>query len=70
MVEPEVAFLDLQGNMKLIEDFVSYIVQRVIENKKDELEILERDISKIRNVKPPFPKIHIVILLNYFIKGK
>ncbi len=57
MVEPEVAFLDLQGNMKLIEDFVSYIVQRVIENKKDELEILERDISKIRNVKPPFPKI-------------
>jgi len=57
MVEPEVAFLDLQGNMELIEDFVSYIVQRVIENKKDELEILERDISKIRNVKPPFPKI-------------
>jgi len=57
MVEPEVAFLDLQGNMELIEDFVSYIVQRVIENKKDELEILERDISKIRNVEPPFPKI-------------
>jgi len=57
MVEPEVAFLDLQGNMELIEDFVSYIIQRVIENKKDELEILERDISKIRNVKPPFPKI-------------
>ncbi|HPC56751.1 MAG TPA: asparagine--tRNA ligase [Caldisericia bacterium] len=57
MVEPEVAFLDLQGNMELIEDFVSYIVQRVIENKKDELEILERDISKIKNVKPPFPKI-------------
>jgi len=57
MVEPEVAFLDLQGNMELIEDFVSYIVQRVIENKKDELEILERDISRIKNVKPPFPKI-------------
>lgn len=57
MVEPEVAFLDLEGNMKLIEDFVSYIVQRVIENKKDELEILERDLSKLKNVIPPFPKI-------------
>jgi len=46
MVEPEVAFLDLQGNMELIEDFVSYIVQRVIENKKDELEILEEIYQK------------------------
>jgi len=57
MVEPEVAFLDLEGNMKLIEDFVSYIVQRVIDKKKEELKILERDISKLEKVTPPFPKI-------------
>lgn len=57
MVEPEVAFLDLEGNMKLIEDFVSYIVQRVIEKKKEELKILERDTSKLEKVKPPFPRI-------------
>ncbi|MDI6861290.1 MAG: asparagine--tRNA ligase [Caldisericia bacterium] len=57
MVEPEVAFLDLEGNMKLIEDFVSYIVQRVIERKKEELKILERDTSKLEKVKPPFPRI-------------
>jgi len=68
MVEPEVAFLDLQGNMELIEDFVSYIVQRVIENKKDELEILERDISKIKNVKPPFPKISYSDAINLLHK--
>lgn len=57
MVEPEVAFLDLEGNMKLIEDFVSYIVQRVIERKKEELKILERDTTKLEKVKPPFPRI-------------
>lgn len=57
MVEPEVAFLDLEGNMKLIEDFVSYIVQRVVEKKKEELKILERDTSKLEKVKPPFPRI-------------
>jgi asparaginyl-tRNA synthetase len=57
MVEPEVAFLDLEGNMKLIEDFVSYIVQRVLDKKKEELKILERDTTKLEKVKPPFPKI-------------
>lgn len=57
MVEPEVAFLDLEGNMKLIEDFVSYIVQRVIEKKKEELKILERDTSLLERVKPPFPRV-------------
>ncbi|MCX8094603.1 MAG: asparagine--tRNA ligase [Caldisericia bacterium] len=57
MVEPEVAFLDLEGNMKLIEDFVSYVVQRVIERKKEELKILERDTTKLEKVKPPFPRV-------------
>ncbi len=57
MVEPEVAFLDLEGNMKLIEDFVSYIIQRVLDKKREELKILERDTTKLEKVIPPFPKI-------------
>ena len=57
MVEPEVAFLDLDGNMKLIEDFVSYIIQRVIKNKTYELEILERNTERLKKVVPPFPRI-------------
>ncbi|HDH63206.1 MAG TPA: asparagine--tRNA ligase [Firmicutes bacterium] len=57
MVEPEVAFLDLDGNMKLIEDFVSYIIQRVIKNKAYELEILERNTERLKKVVPPFPRI-------------
>jgi asparaginyl-tRNA synthetase len=57
MVEPEVAFFDLDDDMRLAEDFISYIVQRVLENRKSELEILERDISRLEKIKVPFPRI-------------
>ncbi|MBC87563.1 MAG: asparagine--tRNA ligase [Bdellovibrionaceae bacterium] len=58
MVEPEVAFNDLYDNMDLMEQFVEYVVQRTITNKKEELEILERDVSKLAPVKGEFPRIH------------
>ena len=57
MVEPEVAFCDLDQLMELEENFVSYIVQTVLANCKAELEILERDISHLERVTPPFPRI-------------
>jgi len=57
MVEPEVAFNDLNDNMDLAEEFVEYIVQQVVKNKRAELEFLERDISKLENIKRPFPRI-------------
>jgi asparaginyl-tRNA synthetase len=43
--------------MKLQEDYVTYIVQTVLNKRKSELEILNRDLSKLENIKPPFPKI-------------
>ncbi|MGB9664882.1 MAG: asparagine--tRNA ligase [Ignavibacteria bacterium] len=58
MVEPEVAFADLNDDMDLAEEFVEYIVQTVIKNRRKELEYLERDISKLEKVKRPFPRIH------------
>ena len=58
MIEPEVAFFDLQDDMQLAEEFVSYIVQTVLKNRKQELETLERDTTKLEKVTPPFPKIH------------
>ena len=58
MVEPEVAFANLADNMELAEDFVEYVVQRTIKNRKDELAVLERDVSKLEVIKAPFPKIH------------
>ncbi len=57
MVEPEVAFNDLQDNMELAEAFVEYIVQRVLKNKQEELAILERNLSLLEKVKSPFPRI-------------
>ncbi len=58
MVEPEVAFADLNDDMDLAEEFVEFIVQTVIKNRKKELDYLERDISKLEKVKRPFPRIH------------
>ena len=58
MIEPEVAYFDLNDDMKLAEDFVSYIVQSVLEHRRDDLITLERDISKLEKVQAPFPKIH------------
>ncbi len=57
MVEPEVAFADSNDNMRLQEEFISYLVERALENCQEELKILERDTSKIEHVKPAFPRI-------------
>jgi asparaginyl-tRNA synthetase len=57
MIEPEMAFADQDDNMVLQENFVSAIVQRVLERRRGDLEILERDITKLENIKAPFPRI-------------
>jgi asparaginyl-tRNA synthetase len=57
MVEPEVAFADSDDNMRLQEDFVSYLVERALERCAPELEVLERDTSKLEHVRPPFPRV-------------
>jgi asparaginyl-tRNA synthetase len=57
MVEPEVAWNDSDDNMRLQEDFVTFLVQRAVERRARELAELERDVSKLERVKPPFPRI-------------
>ena len=57
MVEPEIAYCDLDENMDWAEKLVSFIVRRVLENSQTELKILERDIVKLEKIVPPFPKI-------------
>ena len=57
MVEPEVAYLELDGLMELAEEFVSHIVQRVLSRRRADLTTIGRDTSKLENVKPPFPRI-------------
>jgi len=57
MVEPEVAFLDLAGDMDLAERLLTFIVARVLEKRRPELAILERDVTKLEVVKGPLPRI-------------
>lgn len=57
MLEPEMAYYTNDDNMRLQEELVSFIVQRVLENRRRELEIIERDTTKLEQVKAPFPRI-------------
>jgi asparaginyl-tRNA synthetase len=57
MVEPEVAYADLDDVMNLAEGLVVAVVQRVLEKRRRELAVLERDVSKLESVKPPFPRL-------------
>lgn len=57
MVEPEVAYLDLNGDMELAEDFVFYIVQQVLTNRREELKVIERDTTPLEKIRKPFPRI-------------
>jgi asparaginyl-tRNA synthetase len=57
MVEPEVAFLEFDGLQALAEEFIEYLVGRAMERCSEELKTLERDVTKLENVKRPFPRI-------------
>jgi asparaginyl-tRNA synthetase len=57
MVEPEVAFMDLADDMALAEGLLSFVVGRVLETRREELKIVERDTTFLEKVKAPFPRI-------------
>jgi asparaginyl-tRNA synthetase len=57
MVEPEVAYANLDDVMVLAEGLIVHIVERVLDRRQRELKALERDVAKLECVKPPFPRI-------------
>ncbi|HLE31533.1 MAG TPA: asparagine--tRNA ligase [Bacteroidota bacterium] len=57
MVEPEIAFADLNDDMDLAEEFLEYIVQSVLKDRAEELKLLERNTKFLENVKKPLPRI-------------
>lgn len=57
MIEPEMAFADFEENMRIQEEMVSYVVEQVLANRKNDLQILERDIAKLENIKVPFYRL-------------
>jgi len=57
MVEPEWAFADLDDLMGLAENFISFIVDRVLTRRAAELKTINRDVAKLEAIKPPFPRL-------------
>lgn len=57
MIEPEMAFVDHEESLKVQEQFIEFVVQSVVTNCRAELEAVGRDISKLENIKAPFPRI-------------
>lgn len=57
MVEPEMAYATLEDVKNVAEGLICFVVQRVLENRRTELETLERDITKLEAIKAPFPRI-------------
>ena len=58
MVEPEVAFADLNDNMNLAEEFVEFIVQNTLKTCENELKTIQRNTESLKKVKAPFEKLH------------
>lgn len=57
MIEPEMAFVQFEENLEVQERYVTYLVEAVLANCSLELRVLERDLSKLENIKAPFPRI-------------
>lgn len=74
MVEPEVAYATLDDIMELAENFISFLVQRCLERRRADLEVIGRDVSKLENIKPPFPRITydeaVAMLQKGYAEGK
>jgi asparaginyl-tRNA synthetase len=57
MVEPEMAFAGLDDDMDLAEDFLVHVVRRVLERRRPELAVLERDVAALERIRKPFPRV-------------
>ena len=67
MLEPEIAFCDLDGLMVVEEEMITYIVQSVLKDCAAELKFLERDVTKLQNISAPFPRMSYDEAAKYLI---
>lgn len=74
MVEPEMAYATLDDIMNVGEELILYIVERVLNDRQEELKTLERDVSRLEAIAKPFPRVHydeaVRILQEGFQKGE
>ena len=71
MIEPEVAFMDINGNMKLAEDFLKYVLSYIVENNKDDLRFLENRLISEEKQKPQNERneLDLIEKLNFVIQN-
>ena len=69
MVEPEIAYCEIDENMDWAERLILFIIERVLENRKNELEVLERDLDKLKQIKAPFPRVSYTECVDLLNKG-
>ena len=69
MVEPEIAYCNIDEDMDWAERLILSIIERVLENRKNELEVLERDLEKLKQIKAPFPRASYTECVDLLNKG-
>ena len=69
MVEPEIAYCDIEEDMEWAEKLILFIIERVLENRKNELKVLERDMSVLESIKGPFPRVSYTECVEMLNKG-
>src|SRR2546421_654090 len=69
MIEPEVAYAELQDMMALAEEFLTFVVGSVLKLRREELKVLERDVSKLEAIAAPFPRLHYDDAVKMLHKG-
>ena len=69
MVEPEIAYCDIEEDMEWAEKLILFIIHRILEKHTPELEILERDLSKLESIKGPFPRVSYTECVDILNKG-
>ena len=69
MVEPEIAYCNIDEDMDWAERLILSIIERVLENRKNELEVLERNLEKLKQIKAPFPRVSYTECVDLLNKG-
>ncbi len=69
MVEPEIAYCDIEEDMEWAEKLILFIIERVLKNKRSELDVLERDVSVLESMTGPFPRVSYTECVELLNKG-
>ena len=69
MVEPEIAYCEIDENMDWAERLILFIIERVLENRKNELDVLERTLGTLEHIKAPFPRLSYTECVELLNKG-